>query len=382
MSIEYRGDSKYRFRVRKDGINYSLNYFCNKKLAEEDIKKKIYPKEVQDAHKKFEVEIMSGKIGYNENMKFSELAQLVLDEEIKPNKSKNTVGIYLNAYNNHLLEEFGNKPINKIKKLNVVQFKNKKLKDFKPATVSKIISVMSATYNVAIEWEIIKENPCRKIKIDIPKKNYNELMTEKDMQTLIIGINKEPEPFKTIFLTTLGMGYRKGEALGLAIPNISFDDDYIDMSKQLLVYNENGKTYYETSDTKTPYSVRKSHMPPFVKSALLTHVKNLKVTDKESHLFVNPYTGKVYTHSAIYKRFKNLLKKCGLDSSLTFHDLRHLQAIMLVNSGADLMSIAKRLGDTVQVIDKTYLHSMDRAEKESASKIENFIDSIKQIDEA
>jgi len=30
MSIEYRGDCKYRFRVRKDGVNYTQNYFCEK----------------------------------------------------------------------------------------------------------------------------------------------------------------------------------------------------------------------------------------------------------------------------------------------------------------------------------------------------------------
>jgi len=54
MSIEYRGDGKYRFRVRKAGVNYTQNYFCYKKLSEKDIEDKKYPKEVNDAHKKFE----------------------------------------------------------------------------------------------------------------------------------------------------------------------------------------------------------------------------------------------------------------------------------------------------------------------------------------
>lgn len=46
---------------------------------------------------------------------------------------------------------------------------------------------------------------------------------------------------------------------------------------------------------------------------------------------------------------------------------------MLVNSGVDLMSIAKRLGDTVQVVDNTYLHSMNKIEIESANRLEDFI---------
>jgi hypothetical protein len=46
---------------------------------------------------------------------------------------------------------------------------------------------------------------------------------------------------------------------------------------------------------------------------------------------------------------------------------------MSANSGADLMSMATRLGDTVQVVDKTYLHSITKAEKESVKKLENFM---------
>lgn len=234
MSIEFRGDNKYRFRVRKGGVPYSLNYFCDKKLSQE-------------------------------------------------------VGVYLNAYNNHLLEEFGNDSIGKIKKLKIVQFKNKKLKTHSPASVKLYLSIMAHTLSKGVEWELIAKNPCENVGVDVErKKNYTELLSAEGIAKLIVFINNEPEVFKTIFTTAIGMGYRIGETIGLTVPVVDFEENSIDISTQLLRYNEDNHTKYETSKPKSPNSVRKSCMPNFVSSTLEAWIRNIKVTDLEQHLFVNP----------------------------------------------------------------------------------------------
>lgn len=378
MSIEYRGKGNYRFRMRKDGIEYKENLFCSKKITEEDIEKKNWPKEVNTAHNKFELNVLEGRIGAGENMKFFELAQLVMDEYIKPNKGKNTISTYRNSYNNHLLEEFGNMQIGKIKKLNVVKFKNKKLKTLSPASVRIIISNLSTTFSQAIEWGLITTNPCEKNNVKPKKKNLSELFSAKEISALINNIYKEPDVYKTIFLTAAGMGYRQGEVLGLTIPDFDFNNNTIDLSKQRLRFFDGIETKYEEAPPKTPNSERKSYMPSFVKEVILEYIHKMKVTDVEQHLFINPNKGTVYTHGAVYLRFKKLLKATGLDhEKYTFHDLRHLQAVLLVSSGADLTSIASRMGDTVEVIANTYLHTLDEAEKISINKLENFVNNIK-----
>lgn len=378
MSTEYRGDGKYRFKKTKDGIEYRDNFFCSKKITEEDIKNKNWPKEVEAAHNKFEINVLEGKIGINENMRLKELAQLVMDEYVKPKKSKNTQAIYLNSFNNHLLPEFGNPPINKITKLHVVKFINKKLKTHSASSVRTFVSNLSTAYSKAIEWELTTKNPCEKNNVKLNKKNLAELWTAEQIAALLKAIYEEPEPYKTIFLISGGMGYRQGETLGLTIPDIDFNEDTINLSKQRLRYYDENKLKYETSAPKTPNSERKSYLPDFVKEVLSDFIKNIKMTDIEQHLFVNPKTGKVYTHGALYARFKKLLKKVGLDpKKYTFHDLRHLQGILLASSGADLTSIANRMGDTVEVIANTYLHPLDKAEKTSVANLDNFVKNIR-----
>ena len=134
---------------------------------------------------------------------------------------------------------------------------------------------------------------------------------------------------------------------------------------------------HEIADPKTGNSVRNVDMPNFVSIPLKGYIKNLKITDKEQHLFVNPKTGKIYDHNALYRRFKKLLKINNINPDLTFHDLRHLKGSIMASSGADLVSIATKLGDTVETVSKTYLHSIDKVQKEATDKYEKFVNKLR-----
>lgn len=381
MSIEYRGDGKYRFRIRKDGVNYTQQ-IDGKKLSEKEIADKKYPKAIQDAHKEFEVSIKQGKIGANENMKFAELAQLVMDEYVKPNLGKNTKGTYLNAYNDHILPEFGHIPISKIKKIHVQQFVNKKVKEeMKHGSIKLIISKMSVAFNKAIEWDILKtDNPCSLVKIPknrkcIGKQNYSELLSLEQISKLIECINNEPPTFKAIFLTALGTGLRKGEVLGLKLENVDFTNNLIKLTGQRLAYHENGQLFYEDAPTKNGCE-RELYMPDFVSTELQKFIKNMKIINlAEPHIFINPKTNKPYSHSWVSVEFKKMLKENNLPE-LTFHKLRHLQAVLSIASGIDIVTVAARLGDTVETVSSTYLHSIKAVEKEATQKLEKYMNSF------
>ena len=313
-------------------------------------------------------------------MKFAELAQLVIDEEIRAHKSKNTVSMYLNNYNNHILEEFGDIPINKIKKIAVQQFANKKINSGAAvSSVRQMIAIMRATYNIAIDWEItLRSNPCSRIKLPkIPSKNCAALLTAAEITRLFDAIDHETEMYRVIFLIAIGVGMRQGEILGLSIPKIDFDTNLIDISEQYVGYNEDKKLIHEIADPKTDNSVRIVDMPNFVSIPLKEYIKNLKITDKEQHLFVNPKTGKIYDHNALYRRFKKMLKINNINADLTFHDLRHLKGSMMASSGADVVSIAAKLGDTVETVSRTYLHSIDKVQKEATDKYTKFVNKLR-----
>lgn len=376
MSIEYRGDSKYRFRVRKDGINYSQNYFSDKKLTEKDIQDKNWPKEVQDAHKKLEVDVMRGEIGANENMLFKDLVELFKEEYIV-NLRASTQAAYNSIAENHMLKDFGNMKLSKIKPLHIQQALNKKSQFLALSTVNAIYKEINKTLNKAVEWGIIKESPCKNIKITKAKsKNYEELLSNDDIKKLMKAIEEMPIMLKTIFSIALYIGMRQAEILGLHISDIDFDEKTINIDKQYgKVVDENNKIVRQISDTKTENSVRKIYVPQFLLDIIKEYINSLKVIPKNGELFYNVLEKKIYSREWISKKFKFMLLENKIPL-IRFHDMRHLYATIALNSGIDIVSVAKTMGDTIETVLKNYTHGINDLQKKATYDFEEYIKKI------
>lgn len=375
MSIDYK-NNKFRFRIAKNGTVYTHIYTSDKKFTEKDIQEKKWPRDVIQAHKNFEVSIIRNEIGEKENMLFNNLAQFVLDEHVRPNLRPNTESYYITSYNNHILEHFGGIPLSKIDSIDIQKFINIKSKTLKPSSIRQIYAVLSSTFNKAINWKYIKENPCKNITLPkVDKKNYAELLSAEDIAKLMEAIDKEPEMFKVIFSIALYCGLRQGEILGLTIADIDLKNNYIDVNKQYVSHYKNDKVHHAIAATKTDNSVRKVYMPATVSKVLEQYINKLKILNinpDKQFLFINPKTQAIYDHNAVYRRFKKMSKQIELNN-ITFHDLRHLQATMMINSGVNIVVVAKRLGDTIETISDTYLHSIEKVEKESVEQLQSFI---------
>lgn len=376
MSIDYK-NNKFRFRVAKNGTVYTQLYTSSRKFTEKEIQEKKWSRDVIEAHKDFEVSITRNEIGMKENIPFNNLAQLVLDEHVRPNLRVNTESYYITTYNTHLLEYFGGIPLNKIGSIDIQKFINDKSKILKASSVRQIYTVLSSTFSKAMDWKFIKENPCKNIKLpQVENKNYNELLSIEEISKLMEAIDNEPEMFKVIFNIALYCGLRQGEILGLTVSDIDLKNNYINVNKQYVSHYKNGKVYHEIAPPKTNNSIRKIYMPAAVNNLLEQFINSLKVLNinpDKQYLFINPKTHEIYDHNAVYRRFKKMA--IGIDlNNITFHDLRHLQATMMINSGVNIVVVAKRLGDTIDTVSNTYLHSIEKIEKESVHQLQTFIE--------
>lgn len=377
MSIEYRGENKYRFRVRKEGINYSQNFIheYDKPLSEKEINEKNYPKAVTDAHKQFEVDVMRENIGYNENMKFLELSQVVLDEYVRPNLRANTEILYISLVNNHLAPAFGDKSISKIKPLYIQKLLNEKAKTLSPHTVRGMYRELNKIFNKALEWKLIISNPCKKIKLPkIPKTNYRELLSNEDITKLIAAINNQPLMYKTIFSIALYSGMREGEILALHMKDIK--DDSISITKQYGLIIDEGKRKREIVDTKTENSDRIAYIPNFLTEVIKEYVSSLKIVSKDGIMFYNKNTKKPYTRKMIVQNFDEMLIANNIPD-IRFHDLRHLYATIALNSGASIISVAKNMGDTIETVLKNYTHGIEEEQQKAAYDFEEYIKKIR-----
>lgn len=60
-------------------------------------------------------------------------------------------------------------------------------------------------------------------------------------------------------------------------------------------------------------------------------------------IYFSPITQRPISKHCISKRFTTILKELGINH-IRFHDLRHLQATLLINTGGNVKAVSKRLG--------------------------------------
>lgn len=76
------------------------------------------------------------------------------------------------------------------------------------------------------------------------------------------------------------------------------------------------------------------------------------------------------------KNFKAIVTELGL-SEQRFHDLRHTFAVLSLQNGDSIKTVQENLGHaTAAFTMQVYAHVSDKMKKESADKMQSYIDSI------
>jgi integrase len=72
--------------------------------------------------------------------------------------------------------------------------------------------------------------------------------------------------------------------------------------------------------------------------------------------------GSPYTHSAADEALATAVRRAGIEH-LSWHDFRYTHVSLLIASGHDPVSIAARIGDTLQTTMTAYAHEFDAARR-------------------
>lgn len=373
MSIEYRGENKWRFRVTKNGKKFETTYYSTviPKIKNGNLE---IPKEVQNAHDEYKVDVQRDKIYSAERMKLSDLYDLVSEEYYNTKfLSVASSDLYKIMYKNHIMQTFSDYQILAIKKIDIQKLINEKSKKFAPATVHQIYNSINILFSKAVEWDIMQYNPCSRIRLPgLEKNNYDELLSKEEIAKLLFVYDNEPDTYhKLAFNLAFGCGLRMGEILGLKIEDIDFKNNSITINKQIgKIKDKNGKTIKGEKAPKTKNSIRKVYAPDFVLKIVKDHIKHISPMPITGNLFYR--NGCIMSETSVRKFYKNVLYENGI-KPIQFHDLRHLKAVIMFGSGANVVTVARTLGDTIDTIINTYAHTIDEEEIKAAKEYESYV---------
>jgi integrase len=210
----------------------------------------------------------------------------------------------LNRFNTHMLEQFQSE---RLKKGN------------KPATVNRLIAVISHMFTKAVDWNMMDKGVVTAITVKMLPENNKRLryLSQEECTALVNACEFHLKP---IVIAALNTGCRKSEILALRW------DTHIDLKHGFILLD------------KTKNGERRE-IP--INATLKAVFQELTRGIDIPYVFFDRTTGKPYKD--VKRSFPSACKKAGI-KDFRFHDLRHTFASHLVMAGVDLTTVKELLG--------------------------------------
>lgn len=301
-------------------------------------------------------------------------------ENYKSNLSPRTYQRYICDIKNYISKYLGQIDLNELKPLHIQQFYKFCLEDLKlsPTTVIHFHAVIHKSLDQAVKWQIIKNNVANAV--TKPKKIRKELIVwnQKEVNLALDRLKDMTIYCPTLLALTTGM--RRGEILGLTWDNIDFEKEVIYVQKQLQKINDQ----LILVQPKTKRSIRKITLPnniiPLLKDLRKEQFKNklyFGETYNTSDFVICQNDGRPYDPSYVTKNFGRIIRRVSKELDIpviSFHDLRHTHATLLLKAGVNPKVVAERLGHTtVSMTLDTYSHVLPDMQQEVASKLNDIL---------
>jgi integrase len=192
-------------------------------------------------------------------------------------------------------------------------------------------------------------------------------LTVEEAQQLLAAT--DDDRLYALWSVALGVGLRRGEALGLRWQDVDLDGGTLRVEQAL----QRTKGGLVLGPTKTPRSRRTIPLPAVCVRALKIHrarqnVERLAVGDswQDSGLVFTSNVGTPVEPRNVNRSFTKLIEKAGV-RPVRRHDLRHTCASLLLAQGVPLRVVMEVLGHSqIAVTANTYTHVLPTLQREAA----------------
>ena len=230
----------------------------------------------------------------------------------------------------------------------------------------------------------IRHNPADRP--DLPKVEKAEIkpLDDEGMRAFLEVI--KGHEYETIYLVTLFTGMREGEVLGLTWDCVDFKNGKITIKQQLQKRRGTGGIYelVSTKNGKARIIVPARYVMQLLKDQRKRQLESrLRAGQAWNNCMNLVFTNAIGGHlsaQTVYLKFKKLAEEAGVPSA-RFHDLRHSYAVAALRSGDDIKTVQGNLGHhTAAFTLDTYAHVTEQMKKDSANRMDSFIDGLKKDD--
>lgn len=298
--------------------------------------------------------------------------------ELKLNTQKN----YRMILDRHIYPTLGDYKLKSIKPATIQTLLIDKFADgYARQTLGIIKGVLNKGFSMAIyPYEFIQNDPTRYAKI--PRYDEKEWRDRGDLKIItmadfkkILSVVSPSDSYYLPIMISFQTGLRRAEVCGLQWQDVSFEDQTITVERIMI----HDKKDYLLGTPKTKSSYRTIE----VGESLISLLRKYRKRQMENKMFYgqnyfdNDFVctkenGKPVTPNSIKWSTEKYRKITKIDYN--FHSFRHTYATMLIENGAKMKEVQRRLGHSrMSTTADTYAHVTKKMQRESVDIFENLL---------
>jgi integrase len=244
-------------------------------------------------------------------------------------------------------------------------------------TISHHHRLISSILNQAVFWQVIPDNPTRRVKPPKVERKEAKYLDEEQTVTLLHLLDNEPHQNQVMIRLFLLSGVRRGELCGLEWKDIDFKNNMITVCRTSQYLPDMG---IFTKGTKTDSSVRTIKLPDQAFELLKEHrkwqrKKRIAMGDRwvdSDRIFAQDDGTPVHPDS-ITGWFHDFISRTDLPQ-ISIHSLRHTNITLLLAAGIPLKTVSYRAGHAqTSTTANIYSHAIRTADEKAAEVLENFV---------
>lgn len=242
-------------------------------------------------------------------------------------------------------------------------------------TVRYLLKLLRAALQAATEEELIERNVAGLVKLRVTTgRKITPLSVQEARRFLAMA---RTHRLSALWAVTLGIGLRRGEALGLKWSDVDLDRGRLTVRRSLR--RVDGKL--SLHQTKTSTSERTIPLPQPLIRALREHHRHQHeerftagAAWEDHDLVFRTAHGRPIEPRNINRAFSALLRKANL-RPIRLHDLRHSCATMLFAPGVEAATVQRILGhSSITVTTSTHVDVIEQVQHDALSRLDVLFD--------
>ena len=283
----------------------------------------------------------------------------------------------------HIKPAIGSIKLQKITAPALQKFINDRFENgLSPKSCRNLHGVLHKLFNQAVLCGYIKSNPVSAVQLPRVEKKEMHILSGADLTAFLNEC--KGKAYADLFFCDVFTGMRESEIIGLTWDCVDFDKGLIRIEKQLKRERKTGGSNEYTFDSCKNGKIRVISPAPAVFDCLRRErAKQAENRLKYGSSFSNDhnlvFTNEIGGHLSpvtVYGCFKRRVNAIG-KPDVRFHDLRHSYAVLSIENNIDYKTISESMGHfSVAFTLDVYGHVSEKMRKESADRVQAFIDQI------